>query len=96
MPEGKQKPWGAGAFGAACVVFALGDETAAVEMADAKKKTPASAIPLSIVFSCGDVGASDAGPSLYGPAMAGDEVHQQPAHHRKTLRFRRQNRVFAF
>ena len=64
MPPGQQNPCGAGAVGAGCVMgvfFGAPAENAAVETADAKKKTPARAIDLSMGFSCVLVVANDAG-----------------------------------
>jgi len=68
VPAGQQKPFGCGAVGALFVVVAVAPVkalralTGAVDIADASRKIPPSAILLSMVSPCGLVWPPTAGP----------------------------------
>jgi len=84
-------PFGCGAFGAesADVVFFWEvDVRAVVETAEENMKIPASAMVLSIGFSCGVVLSNDAGPSTRRTMRRGPKEVQQPANQRRTPYFR--------
>jgi hypothetical protein len=83
-----QKPFGWGAFGAECVERVLVLETAAVETAEAKKKIPASAIPLSIGGVSRDVVSGWRRSVEMTEPPSRDEGPVQRAHHGKPREFR--------